>query len=258
MRKKVYLLAIIVLFSFAIINVNAITDADCQADADKHDGRCGWNIRGCEVKDDGSCGVNHSESKAEHCTDINQMSLDDATAKSKCEQGTENYSCVWNKEYKFCNTDNLVYVKCKNTQDIPVMVPQLISFIFNFLKIVTPIILVIISIITLLKALAASKEDEIKKAQNSLIKKLIAGALIFFIASIVQFVVLKVADNDEGEEFMDCVNCFLNNNCKDTAYYKTNISGEEMCTPLKKGSSTSKCNSKNSNGGSYDSGGRNF
>lgn len=141
---------------------------------------------------------------------------------------------VWNDEYGYCNTDNLLYVKCGDSYDIPNKVPAIISFFVNLLKIATPIILIIVSIITLFKALVASKDDEIKKAKNSLVKKIIASVFVFFVISIVQFVVMKVADSSEKENISSCLSCFLNNDCYNTLYFKTNVAGNYLCTTLDK------------------------
>lgn len=156
---------------------------------------------------------------------------------------TDKVACVWVEDENaagnaggYCNVDNLQYVGCGGSSDIPVQVPALISLAVNLLKIATPIVLIFISIVTLLKALASQKEDEIKKAKSSLIKKLISAAMVFFIIAIVQFVISKVAATDEEYEgFEDCLNCFLNNSCSNTTYYKTVVSGIDMCTPLTTG-----------------------
>lgn len=144
------------------------------------------------------------------------------------------FACLWIETDKggYCNVDNLQYVTCGESTDIPPEVPRLISFAVNLLKIITPIILIVVSIITLLKALTASKEDEIKKAQSSLITKIIAAALIFFITSIVQFIIFKVADSSEVNGISSCLSCFLNNDCGNTTYYKFNIGGEYYCRTL--------------------------
>ena len=168
------------------------------------------------------------------------------------------YACIWSEKYKFCNTDNLVYVKCGNIYDIPEQVPKISSFVVNLLKIATPIVLIIVSIISLLKSLASSKEDEIKKAQTGLIRKLIAAALVFFVVSIVQFVILKVADSKVADEsgkteadyLSTCLSCFLNNDCGDNLYYKTTVAGEDVCTTL--GGKTILCDS-NPGGGAGQS-----
>lgn len=146
----------------------------------------------------------------------------------------ENRGFVWNetKYGDYCNTDNLQYVLCGDSFDIPNKAPELISFAVNLLKIATPIILIIVSIITLVKAIIASKEDEIKKAQSSLIKKLLAATMVFFIVSIVQFVILKVADSSDANGISKCMSCFLNNDCSSVTYYKTSISNNYYCTKI--------------------------
>ena len=147
------------------------------------------------------------------------------------------YSCMWNSfvidgtTYNYCNTDELQYVQCGDAYDIPYQVPAITAMVVNLLKIATPIILIIISIITLLKAVSASNEDEIKKAQKGLIKKVTAAVMVFFVISIVQFVVMKVADDIDS--LSSCLTCFLNNDCGNTTYYKTNVAGEYQCTYFK-------------------------
>lgn len=163
------------------------------------------------------------------------------TEPTACENN-QYFACIWNEtEYgNYCNTDTLLYVSCGDAFDIPHQVPELISFLVNLLKIVTPIILIFVSIITLFKAITASKEDEIKKAQSSLIKKIIAAVMVFFVISIVQFVIMKVADSTDQGGLDSCLSCFLNNDCEDTTYYKTNVGGTYICTYID-GSGTFTC-----------------
>lgn len=149
--------------------------------------------------------------------------------KNECNNGTGKYACVWNEKYGFCNTDQLTYVACGGAREIPSMVPELVSFAVNLLKIATPIILVLVSVISLFKAMAASKEDEIKKAQSSLIRRIIAAVLVFFVVSIVQFVIFKVSDNNDENDISSCLDCFLNNKCEKTTYYKASVNGEDIC-----------------------------
>lgn len=101
-------------------------------------------------------------------------------------------------------------------------IPEIVSTIITVIKIVVPILLVILGMIDLVKGLVASKEDEIKKGQKIFIKRLISGALIFFVVSIVQLVISFVV-NDENEKtnMMTCVQCFINGDCT----YKKNNNG---------------------------------
>ncbi len=150
------------------------------------------------------------------------------TDKNTCEKN-DYFACVWNEKSGYCNVDNLQYVMCGDAHDIPERLPSLTSFVIYLLKIATPIILIIVSIITLVKAIMSSKEDEIKKAQNSLVRKIVAAVIIFFVISIVQFVISKVADDSEQTSLSACMDCFLNNDCGTVKYYKDNINGEYFC-----------------------------
>ena len=80
--------------------------------------------------------------------------------------------------------------------------------------------------------MASSKEEDIKKAQNTLIRRLIAAAIVFFVIQMTQFVMLKVADSAEGTSIKSCLNCFLNNSCGSNRYYKTMEGGRYICTNL--------------------------
>lgn len=171
------------------------------------------------------------------------------TSQQSCEQnGT--FSCVWNEDNSlknggYCNTDKLQYVLCGDAFDIPHEIPEIFSLLVNLLKIATPIILIVVSIISLLKGLGSSSEDEIKKAQKAFVKKIVASIMVFLVISIVQFVTMKIADNykpsqnenSEAENLSECLTCFLNNDCEDTIYYKTKIAGTYNCTYVKSGKS---------------------
>lgn len=160
------------------------------------------------------------------------------TEKTKCENNPD-FACIWNetKYRNYCNVDKLQYVQCGSAFDIPSQVPGLTSFAINFLKIVTPIILIVTSIIALVKALMASKEDEIKKATSSLKRKIIAAFLVFLVIYIVQFVIMKVADSSESDDISSCLSCFINNDCSNNVYYKSHVGSKYYCTYVVNGTS---------------------
>ena len=141
--------------------------------------------------------------------------------KKTCKLDPENQvSCTWNRKYNFCSTTGLLYTQCGDSYDIPIQAPEIISLVITFLKILTPIVLIIISIISLVKALGASSEDEIKKAQSRLVKRFVAAIMVFLVITIVQFVINKVADDSEKDSISKCLSCLLNNKCKDVQYYR--------------------------------------
>ena len=89
-----------------------------------------------------------------------------------------------------------------------------IGWVFFILKIVIPIILIVMGSVDLAKAVVASKDDEIKKAVGSLVKRAVLGILIFFIPTILSFVVELIGGNDiydeESGTFGRCTYCMLN------------------------------------------------
>lgn len=171
--------------------------------------------------------INESEKKEENSQFPDVDSCAGFKSEEECKVGitadNDNFGCAWNKDYKFCSANGLVYLSCGSgdtvAYDIPVMAPQLTSYAITALKTVTPVILIIMGMFQLIKAITSQNEDEMKKARGSLIKKLIAAVIIFFMVSIVQFVIGKVADTSEQESLSSCLSCFLNNDCGRNFYY---------------------------------------
>ena len=96
---------------------------------------------------------------------------------------------------------------------IPARIPKLGKFIMNFLQILIPIVLIIYGSLDLVKAVYASKEDEIKKGQQTFVKRLVSSIIIFFVFAIVKLVISVVSTN--SSPIMECVDCILRNsdNC---------------------------------------------
>lgn len=152
--------------------------------------------------------------------------------KSTCTVGIERdkdgkfenkYGCVWNDKYEFCSPTGLTFLSCgtgnSSAYDIPEIIPRLTSYFITILKTATPVILIFIGMISLIKAISSQNEDEMKKAKSSLVKKIIAAVMVFLVVSIVQFVTDQVADNSESKSLGACFNCFVNNDCGKVAYF---------------------------------------
>lgn len=91
---------------------------------------------------------------------------------------------------------------------------QITKYVILILQIVAPIILVIMGMIDLMKGITSQKEDEIKKGQHLLIKRLIQAIIIFFVFAIVKFLVSVVSQNSSS--VIDCVNCFIDGKDSDS------------------------------------------
>ncbi len=72
---------------------------------------------------------------------------------------------------------------CANTANIW----QIIGYVLFVFKIAIPLLLIIFGMLDLGKAVIASKEDEIKKATGSLVRRAIAAVVIFLLPTIISF-----------------------------------------------------------------------
>lgn len=86
--------------------------------------------------------------------------------------------------------------------------PYIIHTIIVLIKVVVPILLIIFGMLDLGKAVIASKEDEIKKGQQTFIKRIIAALIVFFVIQIVQLLVKFASSSDV--DIINCMNCFIN------------------------------------------------
>ena len=84
---------------------------------------------------------------------------------------------------------------------------DLIHMIILVLQIAVPILLVVFGMLDLMKAVIAQKEDEIKKGQQTFIKRLVAAIIFFFIIAIVKFAISAIS-KDNGD-IISCMNCFI-------------------------------------------------
>lgn len=87
-------------------------------------------------------------------------------------------------------------------------VPYIINLIITIIKIAVPVLLIIFGMLDLGKAVMAQKDDEIKKAEQTFIKRILSAVLVFFVIAIVQLI-FKLVDPDDGGVW-DCVSCFVN------------------------------------------------
>lgn len=110
-------------------------------------------------------------------------------------------------------------------KDIPSTIPKVTRIVYIVMQVATPIILVLLGMIDLVKAITSGKEEDVKKSQGLFIKRLISAGAVFSVFVIVKLLVSLVApDNDDSEKLeenrkvnriMSCVDCFLNgtDNC---------------------------------------------
>ena len=101
-------------------------------------------------------------------------------------------------------------VTCGNVTGIPSKIPELTRLFVTIVQIAVPVLLVIFGMLDLLKGITSQKEDEIKKGQQLLIKRIITGLIVFFTFVIVKVIISVVAESS-SKNIVDCMDCFLNN-----------------------------------------------
>lgn len=101
------------------------------------------------------------------------------------------------------------YIDCGGTS-FPEEITILSRTVVFFLQVVTPIGLIILGSLDIMKAVTANNESEIKKKQQKFVKRLVAAAILFLVISMVKFVIDIVATNSEGKNISKCFSCMVN------------------------------------------------
>lgn len=78
---------------------------------------------------------------------------------------------------------------------LPSKIAYILHLVILAIQIVVPFLLIIWGMLDLGKAVMAQKEDEIKKGQQTFIKRIMAAAILFFVTTIVTLLVNLVADD---------------------------------------------------------------
>lgn len=90
---------------------------------------------------------------------------------------------------------------------------RVVGWVIFIIKILIPIILIVFGSIDLAKAVLASKDDEIKKSMKTLVVRVIAGIIIFFIPTFLNFVIKLIGGeniyNEKNGSFGFCTHCML-------------------------------------------------
>lgn len=95
----------------------------------------------------------------------------------------------------------------------------IIGYIIMIIKIVIPILIIILGIIDMSKAFIANDDKAISKSAIALVKRIIAGVIIFFIPSIISYVFTIIGGFDQVEDdYMKCVKCLTHPSECDTSY----------------------------------------
>ena len=92
---------------------------------------------------------------------------------------------------------------------------RIIGIVIWGIKIVVPLILIIVGMIDLAKAVGEKNEEDIKKAQNKLVKRAIAAVLVFLVVTLVGLLMSLVGNEDyKDASCKKCINSPWSEECK--------------------------------------------
>ena len=77
---------------------------------------------------------------------------------------------------------------------------SVVKGLFNIIKILVPIALLIMGVIDLAKAVLASDDKEIKAAQSKLVKRAIAAVAVFFAVTLVDAIMGLVGKGEDSSD----------------------------------------------------------
>lgn len=106
---------------------------------------------------------------------------------------------------------------------------ELISIFIKILKYLVPLIIIFLGVLDFYKSVVSSEDNRIKKSFFSLLRRIIAGVLIFLLPSIVLSVFDMIGIN---ESMSSCIyKCVLNNECvssESNVNSKDNVIGNDV------------------------------
>ncbi len=97
-----------------------------------------------------------------------------------------NRTYAMNINYSQNSLINILEVGCNDLFDQSLI--DLLNDILKYPRIIVPILVIGLGLVDLGKAVMASKEDEMKKAQKTFIKRVIIGVAFFFIPALVNII----------------------------------------------------------------------
>lgn len=91
---------------------------------------------------------------------------------------------------------------------------KILGLAINIIKIIVPLILIITGVITLSKTIFTGKDDDLKSSALTLVKKAVAGVIIFLLPTALDYAFDTLVGYDDSS-FTACTECMLNpDNCQ--------------------------------------------
>ncbi len=93
---------------------------------------------------------------------------------------------------------NIYFLAANYCSDLAPVI-RLVKSVVGLIQFGVPILLIVFGMIDLGKAVMSSKEDEMKKAQGTLLKRFLYAVAVFLVVTLVMFVMNLVSDSKAKE-----------------------------------------------------------
>ena len=88
---------------------------------------------------------------------------------------------------------------------------KIINISLTIIKIIVPLLIIIMGMVDLFKVVTAGQDEEMKKSINILVKRIIAGLVIFMLPSIMNAIFdLNTVKSSEASDYAGCETCLTN------------------------------------------------
>ncbi len=95
---------------------------------------------------------------------------------------------------------------------------QFVGYIITIVKIAIPILIIAFGLLDFGKAVVGSKDELIKKSAISLLRRVAAGIVIFFLPTLILTIFAAISDyKSNAKNFSNCKTCLLNPTKCDTS-----------------------------------------
>lgn len=93
------------------------------------------------------------------------------------------------------------------TQSGPLKIFKIVGIALNIIKICVPLLIIIMGSIDLAKAVVSGDDKDVKESTTKLVKRFVAGIIVFFIPTIIFYVLGLVNNSSSSSAFNNCNTC---------------------------------------------------
>lgn len=201
-KKNKVLFFVLILMLFNINTVKAIDCNQLGQNACNERSDCDWS------EADQRCRVSISGTQNMDCNQLGQSACD---GRPDCDWDKSDQRC---RNYTGNNTNNATTntrkkcITCGEVNTIPASIPTFSRNVINLVQVLVPIIIIIMGIVTFLKALVSGEDKALSQARTHFIRMILVGIAILLIVTIIKLVFSFAGKSDDVNSVMKCISCF--------------------------------------------------